>query len=574
MNAVENVARAYAWIAASGRPDVWITLRPERDALAAARSIDKRTARGEELPLLGMTVAVKDNIDVAGLDTTAACPTFAYPADADAEVVARLTAAGAIVLGKTNMDQFATGLVGTRSPHGAVADARRPEYVSGGSSSGSAVAVALGHVDLALGTDTAGSGRVPAAFQGIFGIKPTRELVPTTGVVPACPTLDCVSVFARTLELAQRATALIYGPHAGDAMTRPWPLDAPPGAPPRPVVAVPRPSQLGDLSRATRRAFAKATLRLNEVGADTREIDINPFLEAGLLLYDGALVAERYAAVGRFLEAHPQDADPHVAAIITAAASVPAHQLVSDRVRLAELRLAASDSLAGAHALLLPTTTAQPTIAAVLADPVATNNRLGIYTNFCNLFEMCAIAAPCGDADGAHFGVTLYAPSFHDLVLNDIAGRFTSGPNMVRAGGPPSVELFVLGAHLAGQPLNHQLTDRGGHLLREAQTTHRYRLFALPTTPAKPGLCQVDPHDPDAQSILGELWSLPVAGIGSLLADLPAPMTLGRVNLIDGTDPIGFLCEPSALADAEEITAYRGWRAYVSASEHSTVTSP
>jgi allophanate hydrolase len=561
VTAAENVRGAYARIAADGRSGVWIALRPERDAQADAHVIDHRAGAGEELPLAGLTLAVKDNIDVAGMDTTAACPSFAYHAGADAEVVSRLKAAGAIVLGKTNMDQFATGLVGTRSPYGAVQDASRTEYVSGGSSSGSAVAVALSQVDLALATDTAGSGRVPAAFQGIFGIKPTRGLVPTLGVVPACPTLDCVSLFARTLELAQSAAALIWGPHADDPMTRAWPLDAPLGAPPAPLVAVPWPRQLVDLSRPAQRKFAEAISRLQETGADVVEIDLAPFLEAGLLLYNGALVAERYAAVGRFLEGHPDDVDPHVAAIIVAAESVPAHELVSDRERLDELRRAAFDAIAGAHALMLPTTTSQPTIAEVLADPVAINSRLGTYTNFCNLFEMCALAMPAGDADGGHFGVTLYAPAFHDLVLTDIAARMTATSLVASPSGPPTVELFVSGEHLAGQPLNSQLTDRGGRLLREVRTAPRYSLFALPSTPEKPALRRVDPDDPGGESIVGELWMLPLAGIGSLLADLPAPMALGRVELIDGSEPIGVLYEQSAHAVAPEISAHGSWRA-------------
>jgi len=571
VTATATVRRAYARIAATERPGVWISLRPEHDARADARKIDRRLDDGEILPLAGTTVAVKDNIDVAGLETTAACPSFAYRADADAAVVARLKAAGAIVLGKTNMDQFATGLTGTRSPYGVVHDARRPEYVSGGSSSGSAVAVALAQVDLALGTDTAGSGRVPAAFQGIFGIKPTRGLAPTLGVVPACRTLDCVSVFAGTLELAHRAIAVMRGPHADDPTSRAWPADTPLGAPPEPVIAVPSPDQLDVLSPAERRAFAAARARLREFGAVVIEIDLTSFLAAGRLLYDGAFVAERYAAFGAFVEGHPEDADAAVAAVIAAAKSVPAERLVSDGARLSEFRQAASRELAGAHALMLPTTTSQPTIAEVLADPAGVNARLGTYTNFCNLFDMCAIAAPAGDADGGYFGVALYAPAFHDLVLVDLAARMTAAAPLAPTGGPPSVELFVVGAHLSGQPLNHQLTDRGGRLLRDARTSSRYRLFALTTRsadagPAKPGLLRVDAEDADGESIAGELWALPVAGLGSLLAGLPAPMALGRVELIDGTVPIGFLCEPSALSDAPEITAYGGWRAYLSAS--------
>jgi allophanate hydrolase len=543
--AVERVRAAYARIADADRPEVWITLRPEAAVLADAAVVDPA------LPLAGLTLAVKDNIDVAGLPTTAGCPAFAYVPDVSAPAVARLLEAGAVVLGKTNLDQFATGLVGTRSPYGAVRDARRPEYVSGGSSSGSAVAVALGIADLALGTDTAGSGRIPAAFGGIVGIKPTIGLVPTVGVVPACRTLDCVTVFARGLELAERAVALMTGPAAGDPTSRVPPPDAPLGVL-APRVAIPRASALTMLTPAGRRAFAQAAARL---GATLVEVDVAPLLEAGRLLYEGAFVAERHAAVGRFVEANPDAVDPTVAGIIRAAGAIPAHALVADGERLAHLRLAAEAALAGTDALLLPTAPFQPTIAAVAADPLGVNAAVGTFTSCANLLDLCAVAVPAGTADGGHFGVSVLAPAFADHVAAAVARRLTGGVAPALDGG---IALLVVGAHRTGQPLNHQLA--GGRLLRTVHTAPRYRLFRLDTDPPKPGLVRVED---DGARIEGELWALPPAALATLLAGLPAPMALGRVSLADGRETVGFLCEPAALEDAEDITADGSWPAHL-----------
>jgi allophanate hydrolase len=540
--ALERVRAAYARIAEVDRPEVWITLRDEADALAAARAV------ADDAPLGGLVVAVKDNIDVAGLPTTAACPAYAYNPVATAPVVQRLQDAGAIVLGKTNLDQFATGLVGTRSPYGAVRDARRPAYVSGGSSSGSAVAVALGIVDAALGTDTAGSGRVPAAFQGIVGIKPTRGLVPTRGVVPACRTLDCVTVFAPDLA-------------AADPLSRGWPADAPCAAPPAPRVAVPDAEGLAPLAPAAREAFATAAAALAATGAELVEIALTPFLAAARLLYDGALVAERHAAVGGFVDAHRAEVDATVGAIIVAAGTVGASQLVADTERVERLRVEALASLDGCDALLVPTTTAQPTIADVAADPVGANSRLGIYTNFCNLFDLCAVAVPAGAADGGAFGVSVLARPFADRVAVDLAARLSGNPQPAPAAfGPPAVALLVVGAHRTGQPLNHQLTERGARQVAIVRTAPTYKLYALDTEPPKPGLAR---SAADGAAIEGELWELSPAALGTFLAALPEPMALGPVQLADGRTVVGFGCEPAALDGAREITAYGSWPAYM-----------
>ncbi|NED09927.1 allophanate hydrolase [Streptomyces sp. SID9124] len=562
-----RVTAAYRRIAETDRPEVWITLRPEADVLAEATALDARLAAGEPLPLAGVLVAVKDNIDVAGLPTTAACPAFAYTPERDAPAVRRLLDAGAVVLGKTNLDQFATGLVGTRSPYGPVRNALRPEKISGGSSSGSAVAVALGIADIALGTDTAGSGRVPAALNGIVGIKPTLGLVPTTGVVPAARSYDAVTVFARTLTEAQRAIGVMTGPDDGDPRSRLLPDDVRLAAPPRPRIAVPREEDLAPLSDGGRSAFAAAVKQLEAAGATTAVVDMSPLLLAARLLYDGALVAERYAAVGEFIAGDPSAADPTVAGIILGAAGLPAHALAADQERLDRYRALARRALSGYDALLLPTTTGHPDIAEVLADPVAVNSRLGTYTNFVNLLDMAAVAVPAGEADGSPFGVSVVTRAFEDQPALDIAALLTGerAPEPLPGLG---VDLAVFGAHLTGQPLNHQLTDSGARYAGEVTTTSAYRLTALGTTPPKPGLVRVGPGG--GAPISGERWTLSPAALGRFLAALPAPMSLGRVELAEGTWVLGFQCDPDSAARGTDITEHGGWRAYLEATVEAT----
>jgi allophanate hydrolase len=583
VTAVERVRAAYAAIEAADRPEVWIALRDEAVALADAETIDARVAAGEDLPLAGKTFAAKDNIDAAGLPTTAACPAYSYTPSADSPAVARLRDAGAVLLGKTNLDQFATGLVGTRSPYGAVRDVRRPDHVSGGSSSGSAVAVALGIADIALGTDTAGSGRVPAAFQGIVGVKPTRGLVPTTGVVPACRSLDCVSIFAPDLGLAELALAVIAGPDPSDPLSRTAPADIPlaptiagggakgtsdgraPADGSGARVGSSSSDALGQLTDEARAAFAAARDRLAAAGAQVVEVDIAPLLDAGTLLYGGAFVAERHAAVGAFVESHADEVDPTVREIVTAAASPTASQLFTDQERLDRLALATRALFADLDAILLPTTAGQPTIAAVEADPIGENAKLGAFTNCANLLDLCAVAIPAGEADGGQFGVQIYAPAFHDAVAADIAALLQPNPmtfvtQRVTKDMGLAIELFVAGAHLSGMPLNRQLTERGARLLGEARTAPRYRLFALDTTPPKPGVVRVEDG---GASLPGEVWALSPAALGTFLAAIPQPMALGEVELKDGRRVVGFLCEPIALEGAEDITATGGWRAYL-----------
>lgn len=551
MSALSRVRAAYARIEAVDRPEIWIDLRPQEEVEAEARAIDARTAADARLPLAGRLFAAKGNIDVAGLPTTAGCPAYAYHPETDAPVVARLRAAGAIVLGTTNLDQFATGLVGTRSPYGAVRNAHDPSRISGGSSSGSAVAVALGIVDLALGTDTAGSGRVPAAFNGIVGLKPTRGLVPAEGVVPACASIDCVTVFARTLPEAEQALSFMTSPPARE-------LPALPQRTPGPWrIAVPAPGQLGELDEGWAQAYETAVERLRTAGADVRTLDLTPFTEAAAMLYEGAFVAERYTAVGRFVDKASVDGveglDPTVAGIITRARDIPAHQLYADLDRLAALRSRALAELSDADALLLPTTPGHPTLAEVAADPLASNARLGRFTNSTNLFDLAAVAVPAGSVGGLPFGVMLIGPAFTDERLARIAAMLQ-----------PETRLAVVGAHLTGQPLNPQLLSLGARLDRTTTTAPVYRLHALQTDPPKPGLVHVGEGGAEIET---EVWRLRAEGLGQLLTTLPRPMALGEVELADGTRVPGFLCEPGALANAEDITSSGSWRSYLNRRE-------
>jgi allophanate hydrolase len=578
MSAVARVTAAYAAIDAAGRPEVWITLRPAAEALAEAAAIDAAVAAGELLPLAGLVAAVKDNIDVAGLPTTAAAPSYEYLPEQDATCVARLRGAGAVVIGKTNLDQFATGLVGTRSPYGAVRNAWDPAKISGGSSAGSAVAVALGLVDVALGTDTAGSGRVPAALNGIVGVKPTRGVIPCTGVVPACRSLDCVTVFARSVSLARRAVAAMAGPDGTDPLAtllgsaprggwQPRGADAGPAR-----IAVPLPAQLTGLADGWAEAFESAVARLRAAGAEVVPVDIAPLLEAARLLYGGSFVAERYTAVGDHVREHAEligsDLDPVVAAIILDAAKHSAADYFADRERLDQLAARAAGALNGCDALLTPTTTLHPSIAEVRADPVGVNARLGTYTNFANLLDLAALAMPAGTVAGLPFGIMLTGPAGSDARLAEIAARCDQA----------DVDLLVVGAHLSGQPLNHELLAAGGTLLGPAATAPAYRLYALDTQPPKPGLVRVEPlpaADAGAlaagtlaagqagASIAGEVWRLPAAGFARFMTGLAVPMAIGRVRLDDGRDVLGFLCEPAAVRGAADITRFGGWRAWV-----------
>jgi allophanate hydrolase len=575
-----TLARSFARIRAHADPAVFITLRDEAEALAEARALTAEGPRGR--PLYGVPVAVKDNIDVAGLPTTAACPAFAYTPAHDATVVARLRAAGAIVIGKTNLDQFATGLVGLRSPYGTPRNTLRADLVPGGSSSGSAVAVAAGLVPLALGTDTAGSGRVPAGLNNIVGLKPSLGLLPATGMVPACRTLDCVSIFALTVDDAHAALAVMAGPDGLDALARALPLD-PLGAAPRSLtIAVPRARDrlfCGDRQFAA--AFSQALERLAGLGAALVEIDLSPFLETARLLYHGPWLAERYAAVGAFLASHADALHPVTKAIIEAGADISAADAFHAFYRLAELRRAAQEQLAGTVALAVPTAPTAYTLAEVEAEPVKRNSDLGTYTNFVNLLDLAALAVPAAILpDGTPFGITLIAAAGRDGQLAGIGRAFHAAtklplgalaqpqpdlPPLDAGPGADEVALAVVGAHLSGMALNGELNGLGARFLAEAVTSPDYRLFALAgTVPAKPGLLRVPAGT--GLSIVVESWALSTAAFGRFVAAVPPPLCIGTLVLGDGSKVKGFLVEAEAVKSARDISHHGGWRAYVAAS--------
>jgi allophanate hydrolase len=542
-------------IEAEGDRPIWISRFSEAAVLA---QLDAADTAG---PLYGVPFAVKDNIDVAGLPTTAACPDFSYLPARHATVVERLVQAGAIVLGKTNLDQFATGLVGTRTPYGICSSVFDERYVSGGSSSGSAVALAKGQVAFSLGTDTAGSGRVPAMFNALVGVKPTRGLLSTRGVVPACRSLDCVSIFTQTLSDAELLLETCAGFDPDDSYSRGREAvnglgDA------RLRIAVPRPEDLeffGDHENAD--LFLAAVERVKGWGAEVTRFDLSPFREAAALLYSGPWVAERLTTVAELLEAKPEAIHPVVRGIVEGGRGYGADATFRAFYRLGELRLRATHVLAGCDALLLPTAPAHYTIQELLDNPLELNARLGTYTNFVNLLDLSALAVPAGfKTSGLPFGVTFMAPAFHDQRLLELGRRFTGEVEPPARPAHDCVWLAVAGAHLSGQPLNHELTSRGARRIRSTKTAPEYRLYALDTVPPKPGLVHVPSES--AHAIEVEIWELTREAFGAFVAQVPAPMTIGMTRLADGTLVKGFSCEPYALQGAREISQFGGWRAF------------
>jgi allophanate hydrolase len=559
-HAAAAIAGIFDAIAAEGLAPVWIALADRDGAIQRARDVDPA------LPLAGVPFAVKDNIDVAGLPTTAGCPAYSYMPERTAVVVQRLFDAGAILIGKTNLDQFATGLVGTRSPYGACANVFDARYISGGSSSGSAVAVAKGLVAFALGTDTAGSGRVPAAFNDIVGLKPTRGLLSTTGVVPACRSLDCVSIFAGSAAGAERVWRVAQGFDAADPFSR----TAEPGAGAAPWLpgafrfGVPRDEELAFFGDAeSPRLFRSAIARLEAAGGTRVMIDFAPFREAAALLYAGPWVAERYAAVGEFATSHVDDVHPIVGSIIRLAAAKSAADAYRGVYRLEALKRAAASTWAGVDVMLLPTAGTIYTKDAVEADPIQLNTNLGYYTNFVNLMDLAAVAVPAGfRRDGLPFGVSLIGPAFSDAALLALASRFAGTAPQAAGDAPGCIHVAVVGAHLTGQPLNSQLTDRGARLVQTCRTSPEYRFYALAnTTPPKPGLVREPGFD--GPGIALEIWAVPAQHFGSFVAGVPPPLAIGSVQLDTGEWVKGFVCEPMATAGATEITACGGWANYL-----------
>lgn len=535
------------------------------------------------LPLFGIPFAVKDNIDAIGFDTTAACPAFAYRPSQDSTVVARLKAQGAIVVGKTNLDQFATGLVGTRTPYGVVVNAFDARYIAGGSSSGSASVVARGLVPFALGTDTAGSGRVPAAFNNIVGWKPTRGAWSTSGVVPACRTLDCVSVFTLTVADAHRLATLIEGFDPSDPYSRRRPVSDPhPQQGNTLRLAIPDKIEFfGDDS--AKAAFEATLAALDDADVIVEPIRFEPFKELARLLYEGPWVAERLTVVEPLLLTSPNSVDPVVRGIVQQGRDYSAVQTFRVEYRRAALARSIALGLAPFDALLVPTTPTLFTINDVLNDPVRTNARLGTFTNFTNLADLCALAVPgVFRQDGLPAGVTLLAPAWHEaelvrvgtliegkLALPRGATKLARGATSADASTTtvtktemPGFEIAVVGAHLSGLTLNPQLQSLGATLVKETSTSASYRLYVLPnTTPIKPGMVR----DARGSKINLEVWQLPAESFARFVSAIPAPLGLGNIELDDGHWVKGFICEPYALRDAAEITHFGGFREYLAA---------
>jgi allophanate hydrolase len=544
-----------------GQP-VWTRL------LAADRIRELSAQAPTDGPLYGVPFAAKDNLDFAGEPTSAAFAPLAEsaPAACNAVAVQRLIDAGAIPVGKTNLDQFATGLVGTRSPFGACHAVGHPAHVSGGSSSGSAVAVALGLVPLALGTDTAGSGRVPAAFNGLVGLKPTRGLVSTNGLLPACRSLDCVTAFTRTVSEARAALSALAGYDPLDPYSRAIPAHQPLTAVEPRVLAVPDPAYALDLDPEHRAAWESALAHAHKVASHVVTFDPAPFLEAAALLYQGPWIAERWHAIAPALGTSGLDhpgLDPAVRAVLSGAADVTGTDAFAGFDRLAALRRVTEGLWSVADALLLPVTPGHPTLAGVAADPVGANARLGTYTNFVNLLDLCAVAVPAGARpDGLPFGVQLIAPAFHDALLLDLAARWTGEEPPVAAVPAGETLLAVAGAHLSGLPLNGQLLGLGARLRYRTRTAAGYRLYRLPGSGVpRPGLVRTG--DGPADGIAVEVWQLDHRAVGALLDTVPAPLGFGRLVLADGESVLGFIAQGPIPDAARDVSGHGGWRAYL-----------
>ncbi|MCT9930879.1 allophanate hydrolase [Planotetraspora sp. A-T 1434] len=572
------VTEVYRRIKERGDDGVWISLRPEGEVLASLQRLPRPAGHAghDRLPLYGIPFAVKDNIDVAGLPTTAACPAYAYRPSRSAPIVERLLAAGAVLIGKNNLDQFATGLSGSRSPYGSCESPLVPGLISGGSSSGSAAAVSAGLVSFSIGTDTAGSGRVPAAMTGTVGLKPSRGLVSTLGIVPACASLDCPSVFALSVPDAAAVLSVIAGFEPDDPWSRRFPAPEP-VAGERLRIGVPEaPEFFGDA--AAEAGFAEAAVRLAGLGHEIVPVDLGPFLAAGRLLYEGPWVAERLAGVGDFVASHPEAVHPVTAQVLATGRDIKGADVFRGLHRLGELGGQTRRTWAGIDVLVVPTVPTTFTLDEMAADPIGRNTMLGHYTTFTNLLDLAAVAVPAGmTSAGRPHGVTLLAPTGSDGLLAGLATVFHQAAGGMTGATPypllplerdpergserapaDEVLLAVVGAHRTGQPLHPELAALGAVGRGLASTASAYRLYDLGD---RPGLIR----DQDGGVIEVELHRVTHEALGRLLVTIPPPLGLGTVELSDGRLVTGFLCEPHALPGAEDITSYGSWPAYLAA---------
>jgi allophanate hydrolase len=576
------VEHCFARLAEVDDPGIFISLRDKMAVLADCQALGPFDPKKK--PLWGVPFAVKDNIDVAGIATTVACPDFAYSPEHSATVVERLRAAGAILLGKTNLDQFATGLVGVRTPYPIPRNAMDATLVPGGSSSGSAVAVAQGIVSFALGTDTAGSGRVPAAFNNIVGLKPSLGLISARGVFPACRSIDCVSIFALTVDDAYDVLCCAAAYDEKDPYSRPLTLQAP--GRPQAALRIGVPSAetrlfFGDKAAAS--AFDDALHNGVFVNASTVEIDFSAFFATAALLYGGTFVAERYAAIRAFIESRPEALHPTTRKIIEGARNFTAADVFADLDRLATLKRETAAVWREIGMLVVPSVPTNVTCEDMAADPIGPNSRLGTYTNFVNLLDLCALAVPGPfRKDGQPAGITLIAPAGQDALLVELGREFhaklgiTMGATKIFVPGlierPASkpkdlIEIVVVGAHMSGLPLNGELQAQGATFVREVETAACYKLFALPGGPPhRPGLLRV--AEDKGTSIAVEVWALPADGFGRFVANVPLPLSIGTLLLADGSSAKGFLCEPQDLIEAMDISRCGSWRNYLASPDH------
>ena len=562
----------------------WISIASIEQLTAQIEAL-KQIENATALPLFGVPIAVKDNIDVVGFASTAAFKLFTEIKTEDAFVVQRLKQAGAIIVGKTNLDQFATGLVGTRSPFGAVPNTFNPDFVSGGSSSGSGSVVARGLVPIALGTDTAGSGRIPAAFNNIVGLKPTKGRFSNTGLLPACKSLDCISIFALTVADATAVAEVMEGFDVSDSYSRVNPATAPAKFSAQLKLAIPKQLEFfGDAQSAD--AFQQALIELKNLGAELTEIDFSAFSQLASQLYQGSWVAERTAAVADLLETSVQDFDPTVLEIIQKGQQYTAVDAYNAEYLKQELARDIQQTLAQFDALVVPSSPTIHTLAEMAESPIENNSHFGTYTNFTNLADLSAIAVPAGfRADGLPFGITFIAPAWHDTALADFAEKWQKHlklplgavaktlPEANSVMSAPSAQHFrvaVVGAHLTGMPLNFQLTTRQAVHVETTTTSADYALYALPgTVPPKPGLARQEA----GQKIIVELWDIPKARFGEFVAEIPTPLGMGNIELADGRWVKGFICEPYGLNGAKNISEFGGWRAYIQSLQATTAKS-
>lgn len=545
---------------------IWISIVSEDRLEGYLAKLDGESP--ETLPLFGVPFAIKDNIDLEGSPTTAGCPDYSFDPDKDAFVVNSLIAAGAIPMGKTNLDQFATGLVGVRSPYGVPANPFNADYVPGGSSSGSAVAVARDLVTFSLGTDTAGSGRVPAGLNELIGVKPSFGLLSCSGVVPACRSLDCVSIFTKNPADAEIVLNAAKGFDSEDEYSR-KPSQSHWFRADSFTFGVPEKDQLEFFGDSEAEAlFYQGIERLKALGGTPVTIEFSAFLEAALLLYEGPWVSERFAAIESFLLEKPDSVYPVTRKIIEGGGTPKAVDAFRSQYRLKELKRKADSVLATVDLIVTPTAGTAYTVEEVEADPVKLNSNLGYYTNFMNLLDCCACAIPVGRLDakgGVPWGITLFAPAFSDEALLSLSNQFLAPEKNYLPTLPEDwIEVVVCGAHMRGLPLNFQLTDRGARFLGEAKTADCYRLFALPATesiPPRPGITRTNDGEGNAYAV--ERWAVPADQFGSFVAAIPSPLGFGKVVIEDGNRVSGFLCEEIDTHDAENISHLSGWREYL-----------